>query len=99
MSLKEKVRSALYEVIDPELGINIVDLGLVYDVEIEESHVTITMTLTTPGCPMHDSITAGVEHRIQQIEDVQKVTVHLVWEPAWTPLNMSDQAKQMLGFG
>lgn len=97
MSMEEKVLDALYDVIDPELGINIVDLGLVYGVGVdEENNVMVTMTLTTPGCPLHDSITGGVENRIKQIEHVQEVNVDIVWEPAWDPTKMSERARKAL---
>ncbi|QUG42896.1 DUF59 domain-containing protein [Psychrobacillus sp. INOP01] len=97
MSYEELVEQSLYDVVDPELGINIVDLGLVYAVSADErNNVIITMTLTTPGCPMHDSITNGVKHRVSQLEDVREVEVNLVWEPEWSPSNMSDLAKELL---
>lgn len=97
MSYEELVKQSLYDVVDPELGINIVDLGLVYGVSSDDkNNVTITMTLTTPGCPMHDSITNGVKHRVSQLEDVGEVEVSLVWEPEWSPSNMSDHAKELL---
>lgn len=99
MSLLSKAIAALFEVIDPELGINIMDLGLIYDVQVEDNHASVTMTLTTPGCPLHDSITNGVKFRLQQIEGIDEVTVDLVWEPAWTPDKMSDKAKAKLSFG
>lgn len=97
MSYEELVKQSLYDVVDPELGINIVDLGLVYGVSSDDkNNVTITMTLTTPGCPMHDSITNGVKHRVSQLENVGEVEVSLVWEPEWSPSNMSDRAKELL---
>jgi len=97
MEMEEQVIEALYDVIDPELGINIVDLGLVYGVGVDdENNIIVTMTLTTPGCPLHDSITNGVKHRVSQIEKVQEVQVDLIWEPAWNPEKMSDNARQML---
>ncbi len=100
MSLEIKVGAALYEVIDPELGINIMDLGLIYEIDVDDHHhAMITMTLTTPGCPLHDSIMNGVKHRVSQIEGIEGVSVNLVWEPAWTPHKMSDKAKHRLGFG
>ncbi|OZU87986.1 FeS assembly SUF system protein [Virgibacillus indicus] len=100
MSLERKVGAALFEVIDPELGINIMDLGLVYGIGVDyEDNVEIKMTLTTPGCPMHDSIMNGVKYRVGQLEGVGNVHVDLVWDPAWNPGKMSDKAKEMLGFG
>ncbi|RYG72588.1 DUF59 domain-containing protein [Lentibacillus lipolyticus] len=99
MSLENKVGAALFEVIDPELGINIMDLGLIYEIEVDgQDNVKIVMTLTTPGCPMHDSIKAGVKRRVSQIEGVGNIDIDLVWEPAWNPSKMSDRAKERLGF-
>lgn len=95
--MNQRVLDALYEVIDPELGINIVDLGLVYGIDVdEENNASITMTLTTPGCPMHDSIEAGVKHRLNQIDGINDVAVNIVWEPRWEPTKMSDRAREML---
>ncbi|WP_313893566.1 metal-sulfur cluster assembly factor [Psychrobacillus sp.] len=95
--MESLVKQSLYDVVDPELGINIVDLGLVYDVRADASNnVVIIMTLTTPGCPMHDNITNGVKHRVSQVEGVGEVEVNVVWDPAWNPGNMSDRAKELL---
>jgi metal-sulfur cluster biosynthetic enzyme len=97
MTMKEQVSEALYDVYDPELGINIVDLGLVYGIDVDDkNNVLITMTLTTPGCPMHDSISTGIKNRIRYIEDAGHVEVKVVWEPAWNPDKMSDTAKERL---
>lgn len=99
MSFEENVHDALFDVIDPELGINVMDLGLVYGVSFDDdNNVNTVMTLTTPGCPLHDNIKTGVKHRVSQIEGVGDVNVSLVWKPAWTPAEMSDRAKKMLGF-
>ena len=82
---------------DLELGMNIVDLGLVYGIDIDEDkNVVVTMTLTTPGCPMHDSISTGVQNRVRYIEGIEDVEVKIVWEPQWDPSKMSDHAKEML---
>lgn len=97
MEFIKQVEKALYEVIDPELGINIVDLGLVYRIDTDDdNNVKITMTLTTPGCPMHDSIVGGVNSRLQAINGIGEIEVNLVWDPAWNPAMMSDKAKEML---
>lgn len=94
---KDDILVRLTEVYDPELGINIVDLGLVYEVKIdEENNVTIIMTLTTPGCPLHDSIRSGVMHSLANIDNIGDIDVQLVWEPLWTPEMMSDQAREKL---
>jgi metal-sulfur cluster biosynthetic enzyme len=98
MELKEQILKELETVIDPELGLNIVDLGLIYDVDIDEDkNVHIKMTLTTPGCPLHDSITSGARYVLEAMEEVNEVNVQLVWEPAWSPELMSDRAKDWLG--
>ncbi len=98
MNLREKVLAALKSVYDPELNINVLDLGLIYNVEItEENDVTIIMTLTTPGCPLHDSITTGVRYCVEGIEETRNVVVHLVWEPAWSPEKMTPEGMRLLG--
>jgi len=100
MSLEKKVGASLFEVIDPELGINSMDLGLVYGIGIDvDDNVIIKMTLTTPGCPLHESIMNGVKHRVGQVEGVGEVTVNFVWDPPWTPAKISDRGKQKLGMG
>jgi metal-sulfur cluster biosynthetic enzyme len=98
VNLKDKVLNALKSVYDPELNINVVDLGLIYNVEIAETAVvTITMTLTTPGCPLHDSITSGVRYCVEGIEEIRNVEVNLVWEPAWSPEKMTPEGLRLLG--
>jgi metal-sulfur cluster biosynthetic enzyme len=98
MNLKEKVLEQLKTVYDPELNINVVDLGLIYQVEItEEADVNIMMTLTTPGCPLHDSITSGVRYAVQGMEETRNVEVNLVWEPAWSPEKMTPEGLRLLG--
>lgn len=98
MATKDEILEVLKGVIDPEIGINIVDLGLVYDVRIIEKEIVVTMTLTTPGCPMHSSISEWVEKVITQLEPEASVSVNLVWEPKWTPELMSSDAKKDLGY-
>lgn len=98
MELKEKILKELETVIDPELGLNIVDLGLIYDINIDdEKNVFVKMTLTTPGCPLHDSITSGARYVLEAMEEVNEANVQLVWEPAWSPELMTDRAKDWLG--
>jgi len=93
MELKDKIWQALEDVIDPEVGVNIVDLGLVYELNVDDQHnVDVTMTLTIPQCPLRDEIVADVTKRVSEVEGVKKVDVHLVFEPAWTPARMNDQA-------
>ncbi|WP_042355312.1 metal-sulfur cluster assembly factor [Bacillus rubiinfantis] len=98
MNLEEKILEALKSVYDPELNINVVDLGLIYGIGItDEGDVQITMTLTTPGCPLHNSITSGVRYAIEGLEGVRNVDVNLVWEPAWSPDKMTENGKRALG--
>ncbi|MCA2004490.1 MAG: metal-sulfur cluster assembly factor [Ignavibacterium sp.] len=94
---KENITDLLRTVIDPEIGINIIDLGLVYDINIDDKQIDISMTLTTPGCPMHSSITNWVKRIIEMTIPESSVDVNLVWEPKWTPDKMSDDAKLQLG--
>lgn len=95
----EAIRRALYEVYDPELGVNIMDLGLVYGVEVsEEGFVNLTMTLTTPGCPMHEAIGDGVGAALQGIPGLTGGEITLVWEPRWTPEMMTEEGRHLLGF-
>jgi metal-sulfur cluster biosynthetic enzyme len=98
MNLKEKVVEALKTVYDPELNINVVDLGLIYNIDVTDNNdVEVTMTLTTPGCPLHDSITRGVRYSIEGIEETNNVEVNLVWEPAWSPEKMTAEGLRLLG--
>ncbi len=94
---KEDVIETLKSVIDPEIGLNIVDLGLVYDVQISEEMILIIMTLTTPGCPMHGSIVDWVQRIVSMSFPNKLIDVQLVWEPRWTPDKMSEEARRQLG--
>ncbi len=95
----EQIRELLRErVYDPELGVNIVDLGLVYDVENINGEIKVTMTLTTPGCPAHDAIAGGVNSALEPQPGVRSVEVEIVWEPAWHPEMMTQRAKEELGY-
>lgn len=97
MVTKEQVEEKLKEVYDPEVGINIVDLGLVYDIEVaNEKDVHVIMTLTTPGCPLHGSITGGAKAAVESVEGVGDVNVELVWEPRWTPDRLTEEARRQL---
>lgn len=98
MTLEAKVREALKSVVDPELRINIVDLGLVYDVREEKGAVEVEMTLTSPGCPLAGMIDTAVKEAVGKIKGVKKVSVELTWNPPWTQDMMSDEAKAELGF-
>ncbi len=94
---EDEVLRKLKTVIDPELGINIVDLGLVYLLEFEEQKIIVTMTLTTPGCPLHNSMPGWVRESVLNISPDIDVEVKLVWQPPWTPEVMSEEARQQLG--
>lgn len=95
---EDQVREALREVYDPELGINIVDLGLVYEIALEAGKAEITATLTSPGCPLGPEIVSNVRRALSQFEDVEDVQVHIVFSPPWHPAMMSDEAKDELGY-
>jgi metal-sulfur cluster biosynthetic enzyme len=97
-TLKEQVLEALKNVVDPELGINIVDLGLVYGVDIQGSSVHITYTLTTMGCPIGPLIEAEMKQFLSGVDGVDQVEAEMVLRPPWTPEMMSDEAKAALGF-
>ena len=95
--LYEAVVNALKDIYDPEIPVNIYDLGLIYNVEIDEGHVLVTMTLTTPHCPVAESMPAEVELRVGAVPGVGDAEVNLVWDPPWSPENMSDEARLELG--
>lgn len=96
--LEGKVIAALSAVYDPEIPVNIYELGLVYDIEIDpDKNVHIRMTLTAPGCPVAGTLPGEVEQRIQAISEVKSATVELVWEPQWTKEMMSEAAMLQLG--
>ena len=93
------VREKLKEVYDPEIGINVVDLGLIYNLEeIEEGSLRIEMTMTTPGCPAHDNISQAVEWTAALAPGVGMVRVDVVWDPPWSPEMMSEAARSQLHF-
>jgi metal-sulfur cluster biosynthetic enzyme len=98
VTLKEQVIEALRNVHDPELGINIVDLGLVYDVKIEGDTVHVVYTLTTMGCPIGPMIEAEIKRFLSGVEGVEEVNAEMVLRPPWTPEMMSEEAKEALGF-
>ena len=91
-----EVLEALRRVLDPELGVNIVDLGLIYGVRIRDGEVEVTMTLTTPGCPLHETLVHAAERVVRSIEGVRSGRVHLVWDPPWSPDRMSDAVRKHL---
>ena len=108
MALSEAdVFAALRDCYDPELPVNIVDLGLIYKVELSpdpnskrafpRQHVEVEMTMTSPGCPSHATIMEQVRNRLAGIPEISAAVVKLVWEPAWTPHRISQQAREQLG--
>lgn len=97
-ALYEAVIDALKEIYDPEIPVNIHDLGLIYGVEVADGgHVAVTMTLTTPHCPVAESMPGEVELRVGAVPGVGQVDVNLVWDPPWDPSKMTDEAKLELG--
>ena len=91
------VWNVLRQVIDPEIGCNIVDLGLVYSITINGGKVTVQMTLTTRGCPMHESIAQGVQMALLGLEGVEEAEVEVVWDPPWNPEMMSEHGRAAIG--
>jgi len=85
MHLREKVIQALRKVVDPHLGMDIVEMGLIYRVSVGDGKVKIDMTLTTPTCPLAASLVSQVEEKVKEIKGVREVEVHLVWDPPWSP--------------
>jgi metal-sulfur cluster biosynthetic enzyme len=94
----EAVEEALANVIDPELGLDFVELGLIYDIGIEGGDVHVTFTLTAPGCPIGPEVSAQIEEFVSELDGVASVTSSMVFTPAWTPDRMSEEAKFALGF-
>jgi FeS assembly SUF system protein len=95
--IQEAVIAALKEIFDPEIPVNIYDLGLIYNVEVTGGHVVVTMTLTTPHCPVAESMPGEVEIRVGAVPGVGDAEVNLVWDPPWGPENMTDEARLELG--
>jgi len=93
----EEIVKALKECYDPEIPVNVWDLGLIYDVAVDEEKVHVKMTLTAPGCPMHTFISQEVKKKLQSVNGVKEATVEVVWDPPWSPDKMSPDAKVQLG--
>ncbi len=98
MALEEEIVRMLKTVYDPEIPVNVYDLGLIYGVEVDGSRVKITMTLTAPACPAADFIMEDVQMKVESVKGVEQVDINLVFEPSWGPDMMSDEAKLELGF-
>ena len=99
MPSKEEVLEALSQVEDPELGMDVVDLGLVYEVEVEGPNAKVLYSLTSMGCPAGPLIAGDMDGAIRQVEGIEDVELELTFDPPWTPDRMSDDAKFILGFG
>ncbi len=98
LHLESEIVRTLKNIFDPEIPVNIYDLGLIYEVDVdEENRVTITMTLTAPNCPMADDLIAGVQQGVKAIDGIQEVKVKLVFDPPWDKSMMSEEAKLELG--
>ena len=93
MELKEKIIDELKKIYDPELPVNIYDLGLIYDVKVEANKAKIKMTLTTPNCPVAESLPKEVKEGAMQVDGIKDVDLELVWDPPWSKDMMSDAAK------
>jgi len=98
MATVEEVTDALRDVIDPELGLDFVELGLIYDVEVEGGTVRITYTLTSPGCPIGPQVSEQIEEFVGELDGVEEVVPTMTFSPPWTPELMSEDAKFALGF-
>ena len=98
MPTVEEVEEALTNVIDPELGLDFVELGLIYGIEIEGSEVHVTFTLTSPGCPIGPQVSEQIEEFVGELDGVESVESTMVFTPPWTPERMSEDAKFALGF-
>ena len=94
--LQDEILEELQSVHDPEIPVNIVDLGLIYDMEIEDGEVDIDMTLTSMGCPTADSIMREVELTAEQVDGVENAETELVWQPPWTPEKVSEEGRAQL---
>ncbi len=99
MPTKEQVIDALRVVEDPELGMDIVELGLLYDVEVEDSKVKATYSLTSIGCPVGPMLEQQIKETIEEMDGVSEAETELTWDPPWSPERMSEDAKFILGFG
>ncbi len=98
MATVEDVEVALANVIDPELGLDFVELGLIYGIEIDGGHVQVTYSLTTPGCPIGPQVESQIEEFVSELEGVESVASEVTFVPPWTPEKMSEDAKFALGF-
>ena len=98
MVTEDEVQDALTNVIDPELGLDFVELGLIYEIEIDDGDVHVTFTLTAPGCPIGPEVSAQIEEFVSELDGVETVRSTMVFTPPWTPERMSEDAKFALGY-
>ena len=94
---QEALLAALKNVYDPELGVNVVDLGLIYGIEQHDGVIEVEMTMTTPGCPLHESMLQGAGDALRSLPGVKRVEMRLVWEPSWTPERITFAGRKALG--
>ena len=96
--IKEQSLSVLRRVIDPELGVNVIDLGLVYELKIQDDHITVVMTMTSTACPLSAYLTDQIgKNLVLSVPGIKSAEVKLVWDPPWGPEKMTDQARRLLG--
>ena len=96
----QQILDSLKQCMDPEIPINIVDMGLIYGVNVtDDNKVDIKMTMTTRGCPLHETVVGDVKRYVNKVSGVQEVNVEIVWEPPWTPEKMSEEGKKLINYG
>jgi len=96
---EETIWKALQNVLDPEIGLSVVDMGLIYEVKVkDEGKVYVKMTLTAPGCPLHALITQNVKNEVERLDGVKEAEVELTFDPPWTPERMSEALKRRFGY-
>jgi len=98
MLTKEAVMDALREVYDPEIPVNVVDLGLIYGVDVQDDKVHVKMTMTARGCPMHQFLSSSAEERLLSLDGVKDAHVEIVWDPPWTPERITQEGRKALGW-
>ncbi len=94
---EDTVYTALKQISDPEVGVNIVDMGLIYSLELEDNKVGVYMTLTSPACPAGPQILGQIDSTLRELEGVEEVDINVVWSPPWSPDMLSEEAKDELG--
>ena len=98
MVTEDQAREALKRIEDPEVGLNIVDLGLIYDIDIDGSTVNVKMTLTSPGCPVGPQLLGGAKLVLKELDEVEEANIELVREPYWSPDRVNPEYREILGF-